>query len=108
MIQALRNNQFHFHVSPFFLLVLRQKKTELQDNSNLYMIMEFVPGGEMFSHLRRIGRFWYEKPRKKKSFIFKGLFCFYFSVRAFCIFALCSPQGAGKKSEKELLSRAYV
>lgn len=32
-------------------------KFHFKDTSNLYMLMDFVNGGEMFGHLRRLGRF---------------------------------------------------
>lgn len=46
--QILQSINFPFLVS---------MKYHFKDNSNLYMVLEYVPGGEMFSHLRKVGKF---------------------------------------------------
>lgn len=38
-------------------LSFRDSFCTFQDEANLYMLLEFVQGGELFSHLRRAGRF---------------------------------------------------
>ena len=37
--------------------VLKNGVFAFKDNAYLYMVQEFIPGGELFTHLRRVGRF---------------------------------------------------
>ena len=46
----------HFFLSLSHNLPIDDAATH-QDNTNLYMVLEFISGGEMFSHLRRLGKF---------------------------------------------------
>jgi serine/threonine protein kinase len=39
-----------------FPFIVRLYRT-FQDNRSVYMLMDYIPGGELFSHLRRAGRF---------------------------------------------------
>ena len=39
------------------VLKLFQRFCTFQDDRNLYMLLEYVIGGELFSHLRKAGRF---------------------------------------------------
>lgn len=54
---ALRLASHSPHSSPVTHPHIVNLWATFQDNSSLYMVMEFVQGGEVFSHLRRLGRF---------------------------------------------------
>jgi len=43
--------------SAFTFPFLIECKSSFKDNSNIFLQMEYMPGGEMFTHLRKAGRF---------------------------------------------------
>ncbi|KAJ2613456.1 cAMP-dependent protein kinase catalytic subunit [Coemansia sp. RSA 1365] len=54
-VEHINNEKSILEVSRFPFIV--QLECTMQNERNLYMLMEYVPGGELFSHLRRAGRF---------------------------------------------------
>ncbi|PIA17050.1 Pkinase-domain-containing protein [Coemansia reversa NRRL 1564] len=54
-VEHINNEKNILEVSRFPFIV--QLECTMQNERNLYMLMEYVPGGELFSHLRRAGRF---------------------------------------------------
>ncbi|KAJ2847529.1 cAMP-dependent protein kinase catalytic subunit [Coemansia brasiliensis] len=54
-VEHINNEKSILEVSRHPFIV--QLECTMQNERNLYMLMEYVPGGELFSHLRRAGRF---------------------------------------------------
>ncbi|KAJ1834430.1 cAMP-dependent protein kinase catalytic subunit [Coemansia sp. RSA 2711] len=54
-VEHINNEKNILEVSRHPFIV--QLECTMQNERNLYMLMEYVPGGELFSHLRRAGRF---------------------------------------------------
>lgn len=67
----------------------------VQDNSNLYMVLEFVTGGEMFLHLRQSGKFSLEFIDELKFYRATVNFMFSFFWQGASLEVLCSTNCSG-------------